>query len=143
MARSLGRCGSRNKPSPSHVVDGQGREAHEEPIASDVLVAGLCMVPRTCKGQDGLAVDPSPAPVEPSEIIAVFRSSKPEGAEKKVARGHKLEFVRWLDIGLTNGRAALYRIMDGRSSAEVLAALKRDPHVSAAQRNKRYRWSPH
>jgi len=85
----------------------------------------------------------SPAPIEPSEVIAVFRSSMPVGAEKKVARGHKLEFVRWLDMGLTNGRAALYRIIDGRPPAEVLAALKRDPHVSAAQRNKRYRWSPH
>ena len=81
----------------------------------------------------------SPAPVEPSEVIAVFRPSTPEGAEKKVAKGHKLEFVRWLDIGLTNGRAALYRIMDGRPPAEVLAALKGDPHVSTAQRNKRYR----
>ena len=85
----------------------------------------------------------SPAPIEPSEVIAVFRSPTPEGAEKKVARGHKLEFVRWLDIGLTNGRAALYRIMDSRPPAEVLAALKRDPHVSAAQRNMRYSWSPH
>jgi hypothetical protein len=85
----------------------------------------------------------SPAPAEPTEIIAVFRSSKPEAIEKKVANGHKLEFVRWLDIGLTNGRAALYRIMDGRSAAEVLDALQRDPHVSAAQRNKRYKLSPH
>ena len=85
----------------------------------------------------------SPAPVEPSEVIAVFRPSTPEGAEKKVAKGHKLEFVRWLDIGLTNGRAALYRIMDGRAPAEVLDALKRDPHVSAAQRNMRYGRSPH
>jgi hypothetical protein len=85
----------------------------------------------------------SPAPTEPIEVIAVFRSSTPVGAEKKVARGHKLEFVRWLDMGLTNGRAALYRIIDGRPPAEVLAALKRDPRVSAAQRNKRYKWSPH
>ena len=84
----------------------------------------------------------SPAPVEPSEVIAVFRSSMPEGAEKKVARGHKLEFVRWLDIG-SNARAALYRIIDGRTPAEVLAAFKRDPHVSAAQRNMRYSRSPH
>src|SRR5215831_9008823 len=106
-----------------------------------LLVCAWCLVPAKDKMDTQLSL--SPAPVEPSEIIAVFRSSKPEGAEKKVARGHKLEFVRWLDIGLTNGRAALYRIMDGRSPAEVLAALKRDPHVSAAQRNKRYRWSPH
>ena len=106
-----------------------------------LLVCAWCLVP----AKDAMDVqwNVSPEPVEPTEIIAVFRSSKPEGAEKKVAKGHKLEFVRWLDIGLTNGRAALYRIMDGRSPAEVLAALKRDPHVSAAQRNKRYRWSPH
>ena|SRR5215467_5149720 len=105
-----------------------------------LLVCAWCLVP----AKDTIdAQYVSPAPVEPTEIIAVFRSSKPEGAEKKVAKGHKLEFVRWLDIGLTNGRAALYRIMDGRSPAEVLAALKRDPHVSTAQRNKRYRWSPH
>ena len=83
----------------------------------------------------------SPAPVEPSEVIAVFRPSTPEGAEKKVARGHQLEFVRWLDIGST--KAALYRIIDGRTATEVLAALKRDPHVSAAQRNMRYSRSPH
>jgi hypothetical protein len=82
-------------------------------------------------------------PIEASEIIAVFRSSTPEGAEKKVARGHKLEFVRWLDIGSTNGRTALYQIIDGRPPAEVLAALKRDPHVRTAQRNTRYGWSPH
>ena len=83
------------------------------------------------------------APKEPTEVIAVFRPSTPVGTEKRVARGQKLEFVRWLDIGLTNGRAALYRIIDGRAPAEVLAALKRDPHVSAAQRNKQYRWSPY
>jgi hypothetical protein len=106
-----------------------------------LLVCAWCLVP--AKDQMDVQWNASPAPVEPNEIIAVFRSSKPEGAEKKVAKGHKLEFVRWLDIGLTNGRAALYRIIDGRSAAEVLAALKRDPHVSAAQRNKRYRWSPH
>ena len=85
----------------------------------------------------------SPSPIEPSEVIAVFRPSTPVGAEKKVARGHELEFVRWLDIGLTNGRAALYRIIDGRPPEEVLAALKRDTHVSAAQRNMRYSRSPH
>ena len=108
---------------------------------SSLLVCAWCLVP--AKDKMDLQGSLSPAPAEPSEIIAVFRASKPEGAEKKVARGHGLEFVRWLDIGLTNGRAALYRIMDGRSPAEVLAALKRDPHVSAAQRNKRYRLSPH
>jgi hypothetical protein len=85
----------------------------------------------------------SPSPIEPSEVIAVFRPSTPVGAEKKVASGHELEFVRWLDIGLTNGRAALYRIIDGRPPEEVLDALKRDPHVSAAQRNMRYSRSPH
>jgi hypothetical protein len=108
-----------------------------------LLVCVWCLVPAKDEMDVQWAQSLAPAPEEPREIIAVFRSSKPEGAEKKVARGHKLEFVRWLDLGLTNGRAALYRIMDGRSSAEVLAALKRDPHVSAAQRNKRYRWSPH
>src|SRR5215470_11234505 len=104
-----------------------------------LLVCVGCLVPA---GWWLLPQSLSPAPMEPSEVIAVFRSETPEGAEKKVARGHKLEFVRWLDIGLTNGRADLYRIMDGRSPAEVLDALKRDPHVSAAQRNKRYKPSP-
>ena len=106
-----------------------------------LLVCVWCLVP--AKDKMDLQRSLSPAPVEPSEVIAVFRPSTPEGAEKKVAKGHKLEFVRWLDIGLTNGRAALYRIMDGRAPAEVLAALKRDPHVSAAQRNMRYSRSPH
>ena len=105
-----------------------------------LLVCAWCLVP--AKDKMDLQGSLSPAPAEPSEIIAVFRASKPEGAEKKVARGNGLEFVRWLDIGLANGRAALYRIMDGRSPAEVLDALKRDPHVSAAQRNKRYKPSP-
>ena len=106
-----------------------------------LLIGVWCLVP--AKDKMDLPWSPSPAPVEPTEIIAVFRSSKPEGAEKKVARGYKLEFVRWLDIGLANGRAALYRIMDGRSPAEVLDALKRDPQLSAAQRNERYKRSPH
>jgi hypothetical protein len=105
-----------------------------------LLVGVWCLVP--AKDKMDLQWSPSPAPPEPIEIIAVFRTSKPDGAEKKVARGHKLEFVRWLDVGLTNARTALYRIMDGRSPAEVLDALKRDPHVSAAQRNKRYKPSP-
>jgi hypothetical protein len=106
-----------------------------------LLVCAWCLVP--AKDKMDLQWSPSPAPAEPTEIIAVFRSSKPEGAEKRVARGHKLEFVRWLDIGLANGRAALYRIMDSRSPAEVLEALKRDPQLSAAQRNERYKRSPH
>ena len=108
---------------------------------TSLLVCVWCLVP--AKDKMDLPWSLSPAPVEPTEIIAVFRASKPEGAEKKVARGHRLEFVRWLDIGLTNGRAALYRIMDGRSPAEVLDALKRDPQLSAAQRNERYKRSPH
>ena len=108
---------------------------------TSLLVCVWCLVP--AKDKMDLPWSLSPAPVEPIEIIAVFRASKPEGAEKKVARGHRLEFVRWLDIGLTNGRAALYRIIDGRSPAEVLDALKRDPQLSAAQRNERYKRSPH
>jgi hypothetical protein len=106
-----------------------------------LLVAVWCLV--AAKDKMDSQLSPSPAPPEPTEIIAVFRSSKPEGAEKKIARGHKLEFVRWLDIGLANGRAALYRIIDGRSPAEVLDALKRDPQLTAAQRNERYKRSPH
>ena len=105
-----------------------------------LLVGVWCLVP--AKDKMDLPLSLSPAPAEPTEIIAVFRTSKPDGAGKKVARGHKLEFVRWLDVGLTNARTALYRIMDGRSPAEVLDALQHDPHVSAAQRNKRYKPSP-
>jgi len=101
-------------------------------FATFALLCVVCILP---------AEDKIPAPIEPREVIAVFHSSMPAGAEKKVARGHKLEFVRWLDIG--SAKAALYRIIDGRAPAEVLAALKRDPHVSAAQRNKRYSMSPH
>ena len=41
-------------------------------------------------------------------------TDQPEGAEKKVAKGHKV-------IGSTNARAALYLIIDGRP-AVVLAA---------------------
>ena len=46
--------------SPATLSWVRGREAHEDLIACDILVAGLCLVPRTRKGQDGPAGEPQP-----------------------------------------------------------------------------------
>src|SRR5262245_29894484 len=98
-------CGFWNICIVQHVVDGsrsrRTMKASSFAIVS-VLVCVGCLVPAVWWL---LPQRLSPAPIEPSEVIAVFRSSMPVGAEKKVARGHKLEFVRWLDMGLTNGRS--------------------------------------
>jgi hypothetical protein len=75
-------------------------------------------------------------------VIVLFPSSAPNGIEEELAKGHKLEFVRRLEAETADGRAVLYRIIDGRGAAEVLAALKRDHRVSTAQPNVRYRLPP-
>lgn len=77
-----------------------------------------------------------------ARVIAIFPSSTPQGVEEEVAKAHKLEFVRCLDTGSTDGRAALYRITDGRAAAEVVAALNGDLRVSAAHENVRYSLPP-
>lgn len=75
-------------------------------------------------------------------VIAIFPSSTPQGVEEEIAKAHKLEFVRRLDIGSPDGRAALYRITDGRAAAEVVAALNSDVRVSAAHENVSYSLPP-
>jgi hypothetical protein len=77
-----------------------------------------------------------------ARVIVTFPSSTPQGVEEEVAKAHKLEFVRSLDTGSTDGRAALYRITDGRAAAEVVAALNGDVRVSAAHENVRYSLPP-
>lgn len=75
-------------------------------------------------------------------MIAIFPSSKPQAVEEEIAKAHKLEFVRRLNTGSAEGGATLYRITDGRAAAEVVAALKGDVRVSAAQENVRYSLAP-
>jgi len=87
-------------------------------------------MPTTASGENG------------STVIAIFPSSTPQGVEEEVAKAHKLKFVRRLDTGSTNGRAALYRITDGRAATEVVAALKGDVRVSVAHENVRYSLLP-
>ena len=58
-----------------------------------------------------------------------FPSSMPQGVEEEVAKVHELEFVRRLDTGSTDGRAALYRITDGRAAAEGVGAHNGDVRV--------------
>ena len=75
-------------------------------------------------------------------VLAVFAASTPETAEEEIAKAHKLELVKRLDVGTLKKRVVLYRITDGRSPADVVAALKNDARVSAAQPNARYAVAP-
>ena len=59
MARFLRRAAALGiSVSPATLSTVRGREAHEDLIACDILVAGLCLVPGTRKGHDGPAGEP-------------------------------------------------------------------------------------
>ncbi|HJU32151.1 MAG TPA: hypothetical protein VJ740_11880 [Hyphomicrobiaceae bacterium] len=75
-------------------------------------------------------------------VLAVFAASTPEAVEEEIAKAHKLERVRRLEIGSREKRVVLYRITDGRNPADVVAALRNDARVSTAQPNARYAVAP-
>jgi hypothetical protein len=88
------------------------------------------------------SVAPTTAEVSGETVIVAFPLSAPESVEEDVAKEHKLEFVRRLEIGLSDRRIVVYRVSGGRSAAEVVAALKGDVRVSSAQENFRYTLPP-
>ena len=75
-------------------------------------------------------------------VLAIFAASTPAHVEEEVAKAHKLEFVKRLSAGTAEKRIVLFRITDGRSAADVVAALERDARVSKAQPNVRYALVP-
>src|SRR5207244_1742330 len=81
---------------------------------------------------------PTTAEASGETVIVVFPSSAPASVEEDVAKAHKLEFVRRLEVGSSDGRVVLYRVADGRSAADVAEALKGDLRVGSAQPNVRY-----
>jgi hypothetical protein len=89
-----------------------------------------------------LAQSATPPTASGETIIAVFPSSAPESVEEDVAKEHKLEFVRRLEVGSSDRRIVVYRVRDGRSAAEAVAALKGDLRVSSTQPNVRYTLPP-
>jgi hypothetical protein len=91
-----------------------------------------------------LAQSPAPitAELNGTTVIVAFPSSAPESVEEDVAKEHKLELVRRLEIGASDRRIVVYRVSDGRSAADVVAALKGDVRVSSAQDNIRYTLPP-
>jgi hypothetical protein len=106
--------------------------------------------PRSRQAEEKIKLDwllaqdtpPTTSEANGATVIAIFSSSTLQAVEEEIAKAHKLEFVRRLNTGSADGRAILYRITDGRAAAEVVAALKGDVRVSAAQENVRYSLAP-
>jgi hypothetical protein len=74
-------------------------------------------------------------------IIAIFPASATPTVELDVAKDHKLEFVRRLEVGSWDRRIVVYRVTDGRT-AEAVATLKGDLRVESAQPNVHYALPP-
>jgi hypothetical protein len=71
-------------------------------------------------------------------ILAGFPLSTLESVEEEVSRDHRLELVRRFASESLGKRIVVFRVRDGRTISDVLAALKSDPRVGSAQLNVRY-----
>jgi hypothetical protein len=72
------------------------------------------------------------------KILAGFPVSAPESVEEDVAKHHRLELVQRLNLESLGKRIVVFRVLDTRAVADVVAALKADHRVSSAQANVRY-----
>ena len=83
------------------------------------------------------------APAERGEtVLAGFPMSQPESVEEEVAKVHKLEIVRRFTIQSLARRIVIFRLEEGRSAADLVAALKKDARVVSAQVNALYGQPP-
>ncbi len=83
------------------------------------------------------------APAERGEtVLAGFPMSQPESLEEEVAKAHKLEIVRRFTIQSLARRIVIFRLEEGRSAADLVAALKKDARVVSAQVNALYGQPP-
>jgi subtilisin family serine protease len=72
------------------------------------------------------------------QIVVLFSADRSLTSRDGVARAHGLERLRSQSLPLLDAQLGLFRIRGGRSEAAVLAALRRDGRVRAAQANLRY-----
>jgi hypothetical protein len=85
---------------------------------------------------------PSAEPRHGDLILVEVADSAPQSVDEDVAREHRLVLVKRLTLGGSGKRIVAYRVSDGRSAADVVAALKRDRRVSSAQANVVYGLAP-
>jgi hypothetical protein len=75
-------------------------------------------------------------------VLVSFASTAPAGVENDIAREHNLELVSRLTLPTVGLRIVRYSVPDARPVAKVLARLREDRRVSAAQLNLEYRQDP-
>ena len=132
---------SATAPSSSQAADWSGRViAHITSAGND---GGSASKDRAGEKRvpDWLLVQSVPLVGAPGEdlVLVEVLESVPESVEERIAREHGLQLVTRLTVGGPGRRIVVYRAFDGRSPAEVVAALKRDQRVSSAQTNAVYR----
>ena len=135
---------SATAPSSSQAADWSGRViAHITSAGND---GGSASKDRAGEKRvpDWLLVQSVPLVGAPGEdlVLAEVPEFAPESVEERIAREHGLQLVTRLTVGGPGRRIVVYRAFDGRSPAEVVAALKRDQRVSSAQTNAVYRLPP-
>lgn len=81
-------------------------------------------------------------PSREESVLVSLSFTSPAGVENDIAREHNLELVSRLALPTVGLRVVRYTIPDGRPVAAVLARLREDRRVSAAQLNFEYRQDP-
>ena len=126
-------------PSRSQAADWSGRVIAHIASAGNDDSGGRASKDRVGEKRvpDWLLVQSVPLVGAPGEdlVLVEVLESVPESVEERIAREHGLQLVTRLTVGSAGRRIVVYRAFDGRSPAEVVAALKRDRRVSSAQTN--------
>src|SRR5262245_60316270 len=75
----------------------------------------------------------------PRQVLIVLDEKEATDISNELARRHGLERKQSQRMELLNGRCELYELRAGRSLAQVMTALRRDPRLRLVEANFRYR----
>jgi len=75
----------------------------------------------------------------PRQVLIVLDEKEATDISNELARRHQLERKQSQRMELLNGRCELYELRAGRSLAQVMTALRRDPRLRLVEANFRYR----
>jgi hypothetical protein len=83
--------------------------------------------------------DTVPADEEGSAIVVALPLGSPESANQDIAKQYGLAFIDSRELTALGLRLVRYRVDDGRTAADVVANLLKDPRVERAQVSVAYR----
>lgn len=140
----------RVKPKPKAVVETPRKVTPPKPVVARATPApagaGRPPAPPTARpavppiGPLGVALLPPPGETRfvPDEVIVEFQAGQSPAVIDTLAQGQRLTLIEAVDFALLGGGLRHYRITDGRSVPDVLAALGSTVGVASAQPNYLY-----